>query len=128
MPVRILAHEGRTVAQVAIIPPDGEFAAFESFDAAFERVLAARAKPHVAHSRLFRRRELQGVALVIVPGAQVDRVAFPAAFGHPHDVHEEAHAFLGFRSEQLQVPQVGDIHVIGSFCMQTVKYTAAHSK
>ena len=109
MAVRILAYEGRAVAQVAFVPADGEFGALEGCDAPFERLRAARAKSHVAHSGLFRGRELEGMALVIVPGAQVDRIAFPAAFGHPHDVDEEAHALFGFRGEKLQVPQMGDV-------------------
>ena len=107
--VRILAHEGRAVAQIAFVPTDVEFGAFEGRDAPFERLRAARAKSHVAHSSLLRGGELEGVALVIVPGAQVDRIAFPAAFGHPHDVDEEAQAFLRLGGEKLQMPQVGDV-------------------
>ena len=58
---------------------------------------------------MFRGGELQGVAFVIVPGTQVNRVTFAAAFGHPHDVDEESDAFFGFRGKKLQVPQVSDV-------------------
>jgi len=107
--VGILAQERWSVTHVAVRPADGEFGALQGFDPALERVLAAGAKSHVPHSRLFGCCELQSVALVIIPGAEIDRIAIPAAFGHPHDVDEEADTFFWFRSENLQVPQMGDI-------------------
>ncbi|MNC96393.1 hypothetical protein D3C83_137540 [compost metagenome] len=56
-----------------------------------------------------RRRELDRVELVIVPAAQVDRVAFPAAFGHAHDVDEEAEAVVRFGSEEFEMGEVSDV-------------------
>ena len=109
MPIRILAHERRAVAQVALVPADVELGALERRDAPFQRLRAARAKPHVAHSSQFRGGELQRVALVIVPGAQVDRVAFAAALGHAHDVDEEAQALFGLGRKHLQMAQMGDV-------------------
>jgi hypothetical protein len=77
--------------------------------AALQRFGARRAKRHVPHPGARRRSELERVALVIVPGAKVYRVAFPAAFGHPHDVDEETKALFGLRREQLDVCQVREI-------------------
>ncbi len=44
------------------------------------------AKRHVLHAGGFRRRQLEGVALVIIPAAQIDGFAFAAADGHAHHI------------------------------------------
>ncbi len=54
-------------------------------------------------------RQLQGMMLIIVPAAQVNRVAFSAVFRHPHHIHKKAQAFLGFRRQQLHMSQMSDI-------------------
>jgi hypothetical protein len=57
----------------------------------------------MAEARHIRAGQLERVALVVVPGAQIDRLAAAPALGHPEHVDEEAQALLGFRSQNLQV-------------------------
>jgi hypothetical protein len=97
------------MAQIAFGPPDGVLGSLERGDAAFQRLLAARTQSHMAHAGRLSGGEFQRVALIIVPGAQVDRVAFSAAFGHSHDVGEEAQALLRLGRKHLQMAQVGDV-------------------
>ena len=82
---------------------------FERGDAALQRLRAARAERHVPHARGLRGRQLQRMALVIVPAAQIDRVALAAALGHAHDVDEEVQALVRLRRQQLDVAEMGEI-------------------
>jgi hypothetical protein len=74
-----------------------------------QRLGAGRPERHVAHFGELARGQLQGVELVIVPAAQVDRVAFTAALGQSHDVHEEIQALLGLGRHELEVGEVREI-------------------
>ena len=78
-------------------------------DAALQRLGARGAVGEMAHAGDLGRGELQRVMLVVVPAAQVDRVALPAAFGHAEDVDEEAQALLGLRRQKLDMRQVRQI-------------------
>src|SRR5918997_129767 len=57
----------------------------------------------------FRSRELQAVALVIVPAAQVGGIALPAALGHAEHVDEKSVALVELRREQFDMAEMGDI-------------------
>ena len=68
-----------------------------------------RAKRDVAHAGHFRRGELEGVVFVIVPGAQVHRIATAAALRHPEDVDEKPEAVVRPRRQQLDVREVREV-------------------
>ena len=50
--------------------------------------------------------ELQRMELVVVAGAQIDRVAVAPAFRQPVDVDEEVEAFLGLVGEELDMAEM----------------------
>ena len=108
--VGILADKGRAVRQIAVGPAESKP---EPFSAATRRSSACGLRVRKAtwpSARLFRRGQLQRVALVIVIRAKINRIAFASAFGHAHDIDEEAQAFLGLGREQFQMAQVGQVH------------------
>ena len=78
-------------------------------DTARERLGAARAECEVPHSRGLRGSQLERVVLVIIPAAQVDRLAATGGFGHPHDVDEEVEALVGLGCEDFQVREVREV-------------------
>ena len=47
--------------------------------------------------------------LVIVPAAQVHRIALPRALGHAEEVDEKAQALVGPRRQQLDVPEMRQV-------------------
>src|SRR5690606_9673232 len=53
--------------------------------------------------------QLQRVELVVVPGAQIDRIALTATFGQSIDVDEEVEALLEPVGQQLDMTEMGDI-------------------
>jgi hypothetical protein len=108
--VGILADVGWAVAEVAVIPANFEPRTLQRCDAALKRLRAARAIGDVAESRLFRPRQLQRVALVIVVGAKINGIALASAFRHAHDLNEEAPAFFRLGREQFEMAQVGHVH------------------
>ena len=73
--VGVAAAEGRPVPQVAVDPADVEAGSLQRGDAALQRLRAARAQRHVLHARGVRGGQLERIALVIVPAAQVDGIA-----------------------------------------------------
>ena len=77
--VRILAHEGLAVAEIAVGPADVEARALQRRGAPLQRLRRARAIGDMAHARRLRRRQLERIALVVVPAAQIDGVALLAA-------------------------------------------------
>ncbi len=101
---------GGAVAEFAVAPAEAEAGGFEGGDPAVERLFAAGAEGGVAHAGGVRRGELEGVALVIVPAAEVDGVALAAALGHSHDIDEEAEQLLGLGCEQFEVAEMGHVH------------------
>src|SRR4051794_5237607 len=78
-------------------------------DAAVERLRARRAQPEQRHAGRLGLRELQAVALVVAPPAQVHRLALAAFDLHPEHLDEEALAVVAVRREQLDRPEVGDV-------------------
>ena len=109
MAIGIAAHERLAVAKIAIAPANVKAGALQCRSAAFKRLRAAGAKRHMADAGCLRCGELQAVALVIVPAAQIDRVALRAAYSHPEHVDEERAALLELGREQFHVPKVRDI-------------------
>ena len=59
-------------------------------DALLQRLGARRPVGEMAHAGDLRGGQLQRVALVVVPAAQIDGVAAAPALGHAHDIDEEA--------------------------------------
>src|SRR5262245_21845131 len=97
------------MAEVALAPADVKARAFQSSGAAFERLRRAGSEGSVAEPGGFGRGQLEGVALIVVPAAKIDAVAFLAALGHSHHVDEELAAFLEFRGEEFDVGEMGDV-------------------
>ncbi len=89
MAVGVLAHEALAVAEIAVGPADVEAGALERRGAPLQRLRRAGAESDMAHAGSFRRGELERIALVVIPAAQENAVAFLAALGHAHDVDEE---------------------------------------
>jgi len=52
---------------------------------------------------------LKRVVFVIVPGAQVHRVAAAAALGHAEDVDEKPEAVVRLRRQQLDMREVREV-------------------
>src|SRR5665647_1216306 len=107
--VGVLADESFAVAEVAIAPADIEAGAFERGGAPLERLRAAGTERRMSHARGLRGGELERIALVVVPAAQVDAVAFLAALGHAHHVDEELSAFREFGGEDFDMAEMGDV-------------------
>src|SRR5262245_24587729 len=63
----------------------------------------------MSKARGVRRRQLERIALVIVPSAQINTVALLAALRHPHDVGEELAAFLELRGEKFDVAEMSNV-------------------
>ena len=109
VPVRVAAEEGGAMAEIAVRPADIVAGSFQRRDPALERLLAACPERHVAHAGLLRSRQLERVALVVVPAAQVDGIALAAALGHAHHVDEEAQALVRLGRQQLEMAQMGEV-------------------
>ena len=107
--VRILEHEGLAVAEVAVGPADVEAGALERGGAPLQRLRRARAEGGVAEAGGLGRGELERIALVVVPAAQIDAVALLAALRHAHHVDEEAAALLEFGREHFDMAEMGDV-------------------
>ena len=63
----------------------------------------------MAEPRLRGLRELQAVAQVVPPAAQVDGLPLPRFLLEPEHVDEEAEALLGLRGQELCVSDAGDV-------------------
>jgi hypothetical protein len=107
--VRIPAREGLAVAEIAVVPADVEARARERRGPPLQRLRAAGAERAMPEPRCPRWGELEGIALVVVPAAQIDAVALLAALGHAHDVDEEPAAVLEFRRQDLDMAEMGDV-------------------
>ena len=109
--VGILADEGLAVAEIAIGPADVEAGAFQRRRAPLQRLRRARAEGDMRHAGGLRGGELERIALVVVPAAQIDAVALLAALGHAHHVDEELAALLEFRRQHFEMAEMGDVDV-----------------
>ena len=75
-------------------------------DAAVQRGLAPGADRHVAKPRQLGLGQLEAVALVVAPAAQVHRLTLSLLDLHPEQVDEEPQALLGKWGQQLGVADV----------------------
>ena len=107
--VGIAAAKRRPLPHVAVDPADVEAGTLQRGDAALQRLRAAGAQRHVLHPGGLGRRQLQRIALVIVPAAQIDRLALLAADGHAHDVDEEFQALVRFWRQHFHMAEMGEI-------------------
>jgi hypothetical protein len=97
------------VAQVAISPSLAGPATFDDRHTSLQRFGAGRPKCEMAHPCGLCGGEFERVMLVVVPPAQVDRLAATRGFGHAHDVDKEVEALVRLGCEYFQVTQVGEI-------------------
>ena len=97
------------MSEVAVGPSLAGATTLDDRDTARERLGAGRAEREVPHSRGLRGSQLERVVLVIIPAAQVDRLAATGGFGHPHDVDEEVEALVGLGCEDFQVREVREV-------------------
>jgi hypothetical protein len=109
VPVRRGEGVGGPVAQIALGPPLAVTGPLDDADAVLQGLGARCPVGEVAHASDPRLGQLQRVALVIVPPAQIDRLAAPPALGHADDVEEEAQGGFGLRGQELHVAQVREI-------------------
>src|ERR1700683_1977403 len=58
------------------------------------------------HAGRFAGGQLQGMVLVIVPSAQIDRITFARCFGHPEHIHEKTKAFRRLWGQELQMAKM----------------------
>ena len=63
----------------------------------------------MAETRGLGRSELERIALIVIPGAQIDRFASTSADRHPHDVDEEGEALVGLRRQELEMAEMGNV-------------------
>ena len=112
------------MTEVAVGPSLSGAAALDDRDAMRERLGARRAKREVPHAGDLRGRQLQRVVLVVVPAAQVHRVAATGALGHPHDVDEEVEALVGLGCQQLEVGKMREIERTDSGLHSLVSLTS----
>jgi hypothetical protein len=100
---------GRPMAEFVLDPADARACVFERLHPALQRLRASRAEAGVTEPGGLGARQLQGVALIVVPAAQEDAVPGATAFRHAHDIDEEVEALLGPGRQQFEMPEVGDV-------------------
>ena len=92
VPVRVAEQVRGPDPRIAVLPADAEPRRLDRRHPALERGLARGPQPDPADARGFVRGELDRMVLVVIPGAQVDRVALAAGLGQAEHVHEEPQA------------------------------------
>ena len=97
------------MAEIAIAPADVEAGALQRGGAPLQRLRRAGTESGMAKAGCLRGGELERIALIVVPAAQVDAVAFLAALRHPHHVDEELAALLEFRRQDFDMAEMGDV-------------------
>src|SRR6266700_3004981 len=107
VPVGIAEQVGRADTGVAVLPADAQAGRLDRGHPAVQCLLAGRAQAGAADARGRRRGQLQAVVLVVVPGAQVDRVAAGPVLGEAEHLGEEPQALVRLRGEQFRVGEVG---------------------
>ena len=107
---RILEAEGAAVAEVAVHPTmDPEPAGLDGGDPPRQRLGRGHPVGDVAHAGGIRARELEGAALVIVPGAQVGAALIARALGEAVDAREEVEALLEAVRQDLDVAEMSRV-------------------
>src|SRR5690348_14240287 len=109
VPVRVVEQVGRPDTGVAVLPGDAQPGRFDRRHPCLQCGLAGGPQPDPADARGLVRGELHRVVLVVVPGAQVHRVALAAGLGHAEHLHEEPQALAHLGGQQLDVAEVRDI-------------------
>jgi len=109
MAVRIGEAVRGPVTDIAVDPARAEPRLLDGGDPPLERLRAASAQGHVAETGLRRFRQLQAIAEIVAPAAQVDRPALPRLLLHAEHVDEEAQALVRSRGQELRVPDPGDV-------------------
>src|ERR1700760_514076 len=109
VPVRVVEQVGRPDTGVAVLPGDAQPGRFDRRHPRLQCGLAGGPQPDPGEARGLVRSELHRVALVVVPGTQVHRVALAAGLGHPEHLHEEPQALAYLGGQQLDVAEVRDI-------------------
>ena len=95
VPVRVAEQVGGPDPGIAVLPADAEPGRLDRGHPRLQGGLAGGPQPHPADARGVVRGQLDRVVLVVVPGAQVDRVALAAGLGQPEHLHEEPQALSG---------------------------------
>ncbi len=63
----------------------------------------------MAHAGSFGRRQFERVVLVIVPPAQIDRIALSRGLRHAHHIDEKLQAFVRLRRQEFHVAEMREI-------------------
>src|SRR4029079_1354326 len=114
VPVRIGEAVRTAVPDVAVGPARPETRRLDRGDPPYERLRAPGTGADVPDSGLRRLGELQAVAEVVAPAAQVDRATVAGLLLHPEHLDEEAQALLRLRRQELGVCDVRDlVEVLG---------------
>jgi hypothetical protein len=100
---------GGAVADIAVDPPEAEPGLLDGSDSPVQRRGAPRAQREVAKSCSGRLGELQAVAEVVTPTAQVDRPALARLLLQSEHVDEEAQALVRLRRQKLRMADPGDV-------------------
>src|SRR4029079_12652454 len=107
--VRILEDERLSVAEIPIRPSDVKARTLERSSAAFECLRGAGPERGMAETGRLCVRQLERIALIVVPAAQIDAAVFFSALRHPHYVDEKSAAVLEFRRQQLDMAEVCNV-------------------
>src|SRR5271166_277658 len=108
--VGIVETISRAMAEPSIDPVNPRARPLDCVHTALKRPGASSPESHMPKGRRAGGRQLKRKLLVVVPGAQINRVALPAALGHAHDIDEEAQTFLRFWRQELEVAEMRHIH------------------
>ena len=109
VPVRVTEQVRRPDARVAVLPADTKPGRLDRRHPGLQGGLTGGPQPHPPDARGLVRGELDRMVLVVVPGAQVDRVAFAARLGQAEHLHEEPQALAELGRQQLDISEVGNI-------------------
>src|ERR1700722_5732539 len=110
MAVGIVELVGRAMPELVLDPADSRARVFQRLHAPLQRLRTSRAERGMPEAGGVPPRQLQAIALVIVPAAQIDRVSEAPAFGHPEHVDEEREAALRRRRQEFDMTEMGDVH------------------
>src|SRR5215472_1522441 len=97
----------RADADIAVPPADAEPGRVYRGHPTLQCILTRSAQPGPANPRGRRTGQFQAVVLVVVPSAQVDRVAAGPVLGGSGNLGKKPQALFGLRGEQLRVGQMG---------------------
>src|SRR5579885_1334754 len=102
MAIGIAELISRPVPDVTVDPADLKAGALQRGDATLQRLRAAGAERGMSEARGLCPRQLQGVALIVVPAAQIDGVPLGATDGHAEHVDKERQALVWHGREDFE--------------------------